>query len=426
VADAYFGRLRTVILLAGLVTGAAQAAVVEQPLYDFRGPDGALPESRLISDSAGNLYGTTSGGGAGTDGAVIRLSPPAVGAHGWTETVLYSFCALKQCADGSVPLAGVTADGSGGFFGVTTSAGKNNWGTLYHLTPGSGGKAPWTFAILHNFCDVSTEIQVCLDGGAPTGDLVRTPNGVLYGTTFSGGTDDWGAVFALAPPNSGSKVWTYTLIHSFAFSDGAYPDAGVTLGASNTLYGVTSMAGANGEGTAFELISPVSAGKPWTFAVIHQFCALDRCTDGASPYAPLIYEPGPTLYGTATSGGETNHGTVYTLSRGKTGWTYTSLHDFRFSDGADPLGGLVIGPAGALYGTTSAAGSHGYGTVFALKPPAAGTKLWSETILHDFAGGGDGANPRGALLRDSKGDLFGMALDGGGSPDDGQVYEIMP
>ncbi len=153
--------------------------------------------------------------------------------------------------------------------------------------------------------------------------------------------------------------------------------------------------------------------------------------DGAFPYAGLISDASGALYGTTAYGsGAPGYGTVFKLTPSATpggAWTESVLHSFAGGgDGAYPFAGLISDASGALYGTTlygSGAPGYGYGTVFKLTPPATAGGAWTESVLHSFAGGGDGAYPYAGLISDASGALYGTASQGGGAGW-GTVFEL--
>ncbi len=208
-------------------------------LYYFAGgADGDTPEAGVIFDHAGNLYGTTAGGGSGRGcGTVFELSPSGSGS--WTKTTLYDF----QCAsDGSAPYGGVIFDSAGNLYGTTNFGGANMVGTVYELSPAGGGT--WTFHLLYSLQYRGT-FDFLLYG--PTGSLAIDSSGSLYGTAVLDGAFGGGSVFKLTPSNG---AWTYTSLHDFTGeSDGNQPFGNVLVDANGTVYGTASQGGlANGCG----------------------------------------------------------------------------------------------------------------------------------------------------------------------------------
>ncbi|MFI5115931.1 MAG: choice-of-anchor tandem repeat GloVer-containing protein, partial [Terriglobales bacterium] len=272
-----------------LVTGIG-AAAQEKVLYTFQGGtgDGAFPQAGLIFDTAGNLYGTTSLGGAYGFGTVFELTPTAGGT--WTEKVLYSF--KNDGTDGSNPKAGVIFDAAGNLYGTTSLGGAGvcqgaGCGTVFELTPAAGGT--WTEKVLHSFGGAT-------DGVIPEAGLIFDAAGNLYGTTGYGGPYNWGTVFELTPAAGGT--WTENVLYSFqGGADGAGPAAGLVFDAAGNLYGTTEVGGAgvcqgNGCGTVFELTP--AAGGTWTENVLYRF---QSGADGANPYDALIFDAAGNLYG---------------------------------------------------------------------------------------------------------------------------------
>jgi uncharacterized repeat protein (TIGR03803 family) len=414
-------RLLTLTLaLAGIIFGLEMRshAQTEVTLYDFASnPDGASPYAGLISDSAGNLYGTTEFGGALGWGTVFELARNSSG--GWTETVLHSF----SVSDGSVPMGGLVFDASGNLYGTTEQGGTNKDGVVFKLAPnGSGG---WNETVLYSFHGY--------DGSEPRGTLIFDSNGNLYGTTTFGGINNCfsgcGVVFKLAPAASGQ--WHLTLLHKFSGGvDGRGPESGVVFDAAGNLYGTTEFGGFTGKGcasnscgVAYEL-SPTSKG-PWKETILHAF---KLQADGGYPIGGVTLDSAGNVYGTAEFGGAFGVGVVFELSRSAGVWSETELFSFNSTDGGEPWAGVVFDSAGNLFGTTYNGGTHDGGVVYKLTPGSSG---WTESVLYDFtSGGGAGAALFSPVLLDSSGNLFVTAANGGSfstcSFGCGAVFEIEP
>ena len=411
-------------IFAAVALDAASARPTTHLLKRFVGTNGANPQGALLVGASGALFGTTTAGGHFGSGMVFELIPPATGQTFWTEAHLYDFCSMAGCVGGTLPVAGLTPDGAGGFFGTTTAGGGHSFGAVFQLHPPAAGTTRWSLDVLYEFCAEKS----CRDGGSTAAAVLRGPGGVLYGTTFTGGAHTYGTVFSLAPPASGHTGWSYAVIHDFDFHDGEGPLGRLTSGINGELYGTTSAAGANGHGTAFKLTPPTAGGPDWSFRVIYQFCAETSCRDGADPNSGLLRGKGGTLYGTTLNGGlggsgvSGGWGTVYALIPPNYRIERV-LHKFAFFDGAAPIGGLIEDRSGALYGTTSMDGAYGSGTVFKLARSTG--PAWTETVLHDFAGP-DGSQPVAALVMGSGGVLYGTTEFGGGVNDDGVVFAVTP
>lgn len=264
-----------------------------------------------------------------------------------------------------------------------------------------------TFSLVHSFTGGT-------DGSNPLAGLTIDSSGNLYGTASSGGDFGEGAVFKF------NRAGSETVLHSFkGGTDGADPEAAL-IRSNGNLYGTTAGGGTSDQGTVFELTSTSKE------TVLHSFTGK---ADGAQPQASLAEDAAGNLYGTTYAGGKAGKGVVFKLTRPATTagvWTEEVLHNFGSgSDGANPVAGVSFDAAGNLYGTTSAGGTYGQGTVFRLTPSASG---WKETILHSFAMQGDGGVPYAGIILDSSGNLYGAATAGGegGSEGGGTVFKLTP
>ena len=394
-----------------LATGSRMVVAQEKILYSFgaTGTDSKGPQAGLIADAKGNFYGTTTAGGVNSKGTVFELIPGTGGT--WTEKVLYSFGATST--DGATPYSSLIFDASGNLYGTTEHGGGTGVGTVFELTPGTGGS--WTEKVLYSFA--GGEVG---DGALPFGGVIFDSKGNLYGTTTEG-ADGGGIVFELSPGTGGS--WTEQVLYSFPPEEGG-PEASLLFDSSGNLYGTASDGGTNGTGAVFELI-PVTGGS-WTEQVLYGFGTTG--TDGTTPYGSLIFN-GKNLYGTTQMGGANGTGTVFELIPGTGGtWTEKILYSFgsESGDGAYPNCGLILDSSGDLYGTTTSGGSHGSGsnggTVFELISGTGGT--WTEKVLYNFyATLTDATQVNGNLLRDASGNLYGTTTFGGPNGA-GTAYEI--
>jgi uncharacterized repeat protein (TIGR03803 family) len=340
---------------------AGNGKVTETVLYGFTGAngDGAYPIGDLVFDGAGNLYGVTTSGGVNEGGTVFELSPPTEQGSAWTETVLYRF---QNSPDGASPVAGVILDASGNLYGTTQFGGisvpgceRSTCGVVYELTPPSAPGASWTESVLYEF-------QGFPDGSQPMSRLVFDGAGNLYGTTYAGGAlYGQGSIFQLAPPAMQGQSWTETQIHSFGPPNGCLPEAGVVIGAKGALYGTASACGTGNNGSVYVLTQPQIQGGHWTFAVLHKFSG----SDGMTPATELTLMGVNALFGTASGGGSMGWGTVFQLSRAGSGWSETTLYSF--DSGRLPLGTLAV-YNGAIYGTASEGGYNNHGVVYQINP----------------------------------------------------------
>jgi uncharacterized repeat protein (TIGR03803 family) len=372
--------------------------------------DGCLPETGLTIDAAGNLYGTTAGGGAHQNGTVFRLRKSG---SGWVLNPLYSFAGGN---DGASPGGRVSLAPDGSLYGTTSEGGGSGCngagcGTVFHLKPSptapTSALAPWSETVLYRFSGGS-------DGARPGGDLTFDKSGNIYGTASVGGNNNYGVVYELTPSGGG---WTETALYSPQGSGGGTnPSGGVVFDTSGNLYGVFFSSGL-GWGTVYQL-SP--AGSGWTEQTIHRFSYTG--SDGADPIGGLIIDASGNLYGT-TSQGETSVGTVFELNPGSGGWTFNTLWPFPLQNNSTgPVDKLLMDAAGNLYGTTFGLGVYNLGTVFKLTPSNGG---WTYSSLHDFTGGSDGLFPWSSLVFDANGNIYGTTTEGGAG-NGGVVFEITP
>lgn len=335
----------------------------ESVIHDFTGEDGERPNSPLVLDSRGNVYGTTETSANSGYGTIFELSP--VGDGTWLESILHAFDGLS---DGGYP-HGVAFDKTGHLYGTTAfnSSGFASVISLARVAP-----LNWYEQVLHLFWGGR--------GGAgdPVGILTFDGTGAIYGTTYDGGARGSGTVFRLAR-NRNSTAWTETVLYAFkgtAFgsgSDGANPYDGLVFDAAGNLYGTTEWGGPAAMGTVFKL-TPRTDGT-WSESVIYAF---KGGSDGGRPRSGLAVGKGGKLYGT-TAGGA----------------------------------GVAEGP------------SYSYGTVFELTPQRGGP--WIETVLYQFQGGLDGGTPVGGVILDGAGNLYGTTVYGGTYGEQGGVvFEVIP
>lgn len=424
--------------LTGFI-GSAEATSL-QTLYNFCSlgapcKDGYGPQSALLMDQSGNLYGMLNEGGAFNHGAVYQLSPNATGTT-WTYTVLHSFCPPGSgiCVDGAAPFGRLITDKSGNLYGTTSGGGARGGGTVFELSP-NATRTVWTLTVLYNLGSQKG------DGVASRGGLVMDQSGRLYGTAARGGTYSQGAIFELTPPSGTTTAWTEKVIYSFGANggnkDGTGPYAGLIMDKPGKLYGTTYVGGLNGYGTVFSLTPPSGTQMLWTDAILYDFCSQAKCADGIEPTASLIMDTAGNLYGTTYKGGSSltpNDGTVFELTpnAGKTPWKETVLYNFCSKadcvDGTGPWADVIIDGVGNLYGTTIDGGAKGEGAIFKLTRPVSGTAAWTETVLWSFctdAEGSacyDGQAPYAGLIMDGSGDLYGTTASGG-THTEGTVFE---
>lgn len=373
-------------------------------IYKFRVVDGHNPAAALIFDAAGNLYGTTVNGGYYGGGTVFMLTPTPSGR--WTETVIHGFGG----ADGIYPYGALTFDAAGNLYGTTVRGGPGiSWGTAFKLSPNPDGS--WTQSVIYAFEGDK--------GSDPYAGLIFDTAGNLYGTAIlEGGFNCWGsgcgAVFKLTP--GPDQTWTASVVHGFDNNglDGYSPHAGLIMDGNGNLYGTTTFGGTYDRGTVFKLM-PQPDGA-WAEIVLYNFAG----SDGSIPVAALFLDTAGNLYGSTSTGGTYDAGTIFRLTPNPDGsWQHTTLHVFKGRDGASPYAGLISDVYGNLYGTTRNGGVYNSGTVFKLEPEPGG--YWNLTKLHTFK---HGQHPYAGLVMDNAGNLYGTAPGGGYGY--GVVFRITP
>ena len=411
----------------------------ETVIYRFTGgSDGEFPLSRLL-EYKGALYGTTYEGGTDNLGTAFKLTPPAAGKTAWTKKVLYSFTGHTVGWDGEYPMAGLIAGPGGAFYGTTNGGGLYGYGTAFKLVPPPDGETKWSEVVIYDFCKLSE----CSDGTYPQDSLLLGRDGSLYGTTSEGGRFiNKGTVFKLTPPPGDETKWTETVLYDFcsvgaACSDGSYPVAELISDDAGALYGTTVYGGSEDSGAVFKLTPPGKGQTAWTESVLNSFCVTTVCLDGKYPESGLVFGPQGELYGTTVNGGFGGNGygysggVVFKLTppgNGQSGWTETAPYSFKnHLYGAHPVGTLIIDGQGVLYGTTLTGGpgakfGSGSGVVFKLTPPPPSGFKWTETVLTSFSQGSNTPEGPRAGVISYQGVLYGTTVYGG--TDEASCYRL--
>ena len=373
-----------VLVLTALGTNAG---VFFTNLYSFSGTnDGANPYAGLVQGSDGNLYGTTSSGGAHNLGTVFKISSNGA------LTRLYSF----DGTNGAAPYAALLQDADRSFYGTTYGGGASDLGTIFKITTNG------TLTTLFSFTGPNDPYQ----GANPGAALVRASDGSFYGTAEYGGLTNasysgqgfdghgFGTVFQLT--TNGAVVVPAV----FGNTNGAYPVGGLLLGQDGSFYGTTTWGGRGitkifpGYGTVFKMT------PDGTLTNIYFFTGFN---DGGYIYAGLVQGRDGYLYGAAFSGGSA-YGTLFKVS---TNGSFILLHTFSRSDSGSPYGGLTEGSDGNFYGTTYGYFlGAGFGSVFSVTPGGAFTNL----VLFNNS---NGYHPVGVLVQGADGNLYGTTSEGG-------------
>jgi len=356
-------------------------------LHNFTGGnDGALPASSLITDRAGNLYGTTTEGGAHNYGTVFRMSHAG---SGWILTTLYSFDGMNGNAD---PNGGLAFGPDGSLYG-TLCCGLSDGG-IYRLRPAPttchSVSCPWEETIIHMFTGG-------LDGGDPSGNLVVDQAGNIYGTSGGGGTGMAGLIYEFSPSNGG---WTETVLYNFTVETGYLPNGGVIFDNAGNLYGATSLGGPSGGGAVFEL-SPSGSGWTLTNLATSSF-------PGAEFTGGVAMDAQGNLFGGACCGrGYERPGGIFELTPSNGGWTLNPLYAFNVA-GTGPQFGVVLNAADDVYGVSVGTGQYSLGEVYKLTDS---NGSWNYTSVS--FNGSNGEQPRGGVILDSAGTIYGTAWGGG-------------
>jgi len=354
------------------------------------------------------------------------------------DTILHNF--TGPAGDGSTSYGSLVSDSNGNLYGTTADGGTHNLGTVFVLcAPGAAGPAPcnpalppWQEIVLYNFLGAPAG-----DGANPMSTLIFGGNYqgrafTLYGTTFNGGNPNTcsgggcGTVFELCAPAAaggcGGGFWTEHVLYQFkGGNDGQNPFAGVIKDKSDNLYGTTVYGGGKGGcknsagatifcGTVYKLKRPAGFAPPWPEAILHRFGAAG---DGSNPYGALCCNTSgaiSVLYGTTEFGGAHSQGTVFKLKNAP-GFPYLWLYSFNGPDGEQPFDNVVLDAAGNVYGTAYSGGAFGEGVIFGLPqpPPVAVAPLYSFCVA---AGCPDGARPTAGLTLNG-GNLYGTTYYGG-------------
>jgi uncharacterized repeat protein (TIGR03803 family) len=367
------------LLAAATVALSAQTLTT---LHSFSQSDGSNPFAGLMQASDGNLYGTTSAGGANGDGTAFKITTSG------SLTTIHNFNHLSP-VDGAQPYGGLMQAKDGNLYGTTNRGGSHNVGIVYRITT-SG-----TMKTLH-------DLDYEPDGALPYAALVQGSNGALYGTASDGGGSE-GSVFEV------TSFGQYTAIYEFG-ANGGFPVAGLVQASNGNFYGVASSGGFYSCGTLFEM-TPSGA-----FTLLHTFTGHDGCY----PSATLVQGSDGNLYGVASAGGPGNGFNAGTFFNITPSGTFTLLHVFDKTDGAGPTGALIQAADGNFYGTTQVGGANNEGTIFEVTPTGTVTTLYSFCPQSHC---NDGANPYAGLILGSDGVFYGTTFNGGGG-NHGTVFSL--
>jgi uncharacterized repeat protein (TIGR03803 family) len=365
--------IATLMLLVG--TAGAVYSQTFSPLYNLgtNSGDPAYPTwpGLFAQPRDGNLYSTSTNGGAHGYGAVFQLTPTG------KMTVLHSFTgADSNTGDGGYPYGGLTLGTDGSLYGTTVRGGVG-YGTVFKITTGG------TFNVLHSF-NGTNEGTAWYDTAAP----IQGTDGNFYGTV-SDGTWNYGTVYKMTPSGS------LTVLYQFGIGGSTlrYPYA-LIQGTDGNFYGTCGYANGHSYGAVFK-ITPHGE-----LTVLHAF----NGTDGWEPYGAIIQASDGNFYGTTKFGGSGSYGVIWRLTPAA---VFKVLFNFStYSLGLYPMAGLVQATDGKFYGATYGGGS-GYGVLFQV------TSTGSYSVLYRFPSASVGAHPEVSLFQHTNGTFYGDTYEGG-------------
>jgi uncharacterized repeat protein (TIGR03803 family) len=348
------------------VVSVTAPGVTMTTLYNFTGAsDGGNPNG-LMQAANGSFYGTTQNGGLNSDGTVFQLAP------GGVPSVVYSFTGGN---DGAQPQDALLQGADGTFYGTTFDGGFSDNGTVFNINS-------------NGFLTTLAGFNIT-NGDLPFAGLTLGADGNYYGTTYQGGASGRGTVYQLTTNGQLTTLYSFT-----DGNDGGFVYGGLTLGGDGSFYGTTYAGGSLNDGTMFKITTNGQLSTLFSF----------NGTNGSSPYAGVTEDEHGNFYGVASGEGAGNFGVVFKLTANG---VLTNLYSFTGgADGAQPIGGLMEGADGNLYGTTAYGGTYGAGTVFRIAPGGAFANL----LEFD---GYNGANPLASLTQGTDGYLYGTTQNGG-------------
>jgi uncharacterized repeat protein (TIGR03803 family) len=337
------------------------------------------------ASNAGTYYVqvTNSSGSSNSSPVILTVTNLPFEAPGMLFTTLAS---LDRSVSGASPQVGVIQGSDGYLYGTAAAGGTNNAatstnGTVFKMS--TNGDLIW--AVGFNYAD----------GYFPVGGLAQAGDGNLYGTTAFGGTDGYGTVFRISTNGVISNLYSFDVGRS---TNGGYPEASLCVGTDGYLYGTSSTNSAgDSDGTIFKMST--NGGTPiWSFQLTG--------STGDVPLAGLVQGADGGLYGTTSTGGASDAGTIFRIT---TNEVFSLLYSFtNGDDGADPVAGLVQGDDGQLYGTTSQGGKFDFGTIFKITTNSTPTF----TLLATFDGT-NGDNAEAGLVQAGDGNFYGTTTSSG-------------
>ena len=333
----------------------------------------------------GKIYGTTGEGGTALSGVFFEYNP-----INNEYKNLHSFNLTNQ---GTSPQNSLIQADNDLIYGLINSGGNSNQGVLFQLNPNT------------KQYQKKVDFNGTLNGANPKGDIVQATNGKLYACTSIGGTNNLGVLFEY-------DINTNTYSKKLDFDGillGANPEGSLIQASNSKLYGLTKNGGINNQGVLFEYDVTTS-----TYTKKHDF---NSSISGAAPTASLVEGTNGKLYGSTTTGGTGNLGTLFEFD--VTSGILTTVFEFSgISDGSNPTGSLFHASNGKLYGLSNTGGASNFGVLFEYD-----YMTFTFTVLYEFDGINSGSLPFGSLIESTTGKLYGLTSVGGIN-DKGVLFEF--
>jgi uncharacterized repeat protein (TIGR03803 family) len=432
-----FAKIALVAAVFCVATAIAAQGQTFTVVGDFTGANGANPDGALLQTLNGTFEVPAFSGGGNQS-----LGCPFTDGCGTLEEIQNNefgsslpFCSRSSCDGGWAPTGALLQDTEGNLYGATVYGGSSPYcSTVFSNDYGCGMIFELTqkgvLTTLYTFCSQPN----CADGALPNGSLVRGLNGNFYGTTQAGGANcalgsggkGCGTVFEITTAGKLTTLYSFCseVNSGGGCTDGMSPLAGLALAPSGSFLGTTTFGGTMPDCPAFDCGTVFEITPAGHLTHLHSFCSETHCADGNRPYSGLVLASNGKFYGTTSVGGSTtaDAGTIFELTSGEKLTTfYTFCSQTNCSDGIGPLGGLVQGTDGNLYGTTSEGGASsncpytgppitGCGTIFQI------TLAGNLTTLYNFcsqSGCSDGEFPKQALMQGTNGSFYGTTYQGG-------------
>ncbi len=369
-----------------LSSGGDATALTVTTIHTFTAAsEGNVTYPPLVQGADGRLYGVNSTGGRADLGTIFSL-----GLGGGSFDTLNVFTGTDK---GSTPEGGIVQARDGNFYGTTNAGGSNGYGTLYQMVPSTG-----KINILAQFDNTDP-------GGNPVGTLTEGVDGLLYGTARYGGANNYGTVF-----HSGLAAGTLTTLAGITGGlAGYYPQSDLIQATDGNFYGTTEQGGTYSLGTFFQ-VTPAGV-----YTTLYSFTG---GADGGRPLRGVVQGIDGLFYGVCNTGGTYGGGAIFRIAYLNTTFSLTSLYSFipAVLDGSNALGNLVQASDGNFYGTTSGGGLNGDGTIYRVTPTG------GYDVIYSFTDGTDGSAPVAGLTQASDGKLYGTTA--GKNSEAGTVFRL--